>query len=303
MFTYQAYGQTIGASFPIPEFIEGGVHDKPDITIYEGETPESLEDALGEGVLYQARSNQFLLKLDHIAHFLVQNGNEIVVRRTPGSLDSDVRLFLLGSCLGALLHQQGMLTLHASAMQVGDGAVLFAGQSDSGKSTLLGAFLRRGYKMMADDITGIMTDGNGRVVALPAISRIQLWADAVKALKHDPAQLVQVRPDLQKFQLDTRDRFVSSALPISRIYTILHNNKDEFSLEPMPKIARFRTVLYSTYHQQFLDGLDMRAPHFVLTHATANQAEVIRVIRPRAPYRLKKLADLIEADFRQGDRA
>ena len=303
MYCYQAYGQTIGASFPIPEFVECGVHNELDITIYEGDTPERLEDPLGEGVLYQARSNQFLLKLDHIAHFLVQNGNEIVVRRTPGSLDSDVRLFLLGSCLGALLHQQGMLTLHASAMQVGNEAVLFAGQSDSGKSTLLGAFLRRGYKMLADDITGIMTDGNGRVIAQPALPRIQLWADAVKALKYKPEELSQVRPDLQKFQLDTRDHFVSSALPVSRIYTIFQNNKDDFSLEPMPKIARFRTVLYSTYHQQFLDGLDMRAPHFSLTHATANQAEVIRVVRPKAPYRLKKLADLIEADFRQGDRA
>ena len=70
-----------------------------------------------------------------------------------GSLGSDIRVFLLGSCLGALLHQRGVLALHASAIETDQGAVLFMGDSGMGKSTTLQAFIKRGYKMLADDIT------------------------------------------------------------------------------------------------------------------------------------------------------
>ena len=53
--------------------------------------------------------------------------------------ESDVRVFLLGSCIGALLHQRGILVLHAGAIHTDKGAVLFTGPWGIGKSTLLAA--------------------------------------------------------------------------------------------------------------------------------------------------------------------
>ena len=59
----------------------------------------------------------------------------------------------------------------------------------------------------------------------------------------------------------------------------------------------FRIVLTNTYHQQFLDGMEMRAPHFRLVSAVARQATVTLVTRPSHPFRLGELADLIEQDL------
>ena len=147
-FHYTAYGLKIESDIECPELLAGeetpGDGTEP-VRILLGKVPASLENPRANGVLYQARPGQFLLRLDHIAGYLVSNGAEIVIDRVPGSLDDEVRLFLLGSAFGALLHQRGFLTLHGSAIETPKGAMGFTGQSGVGKSTLATAFRTRGY--------------------------------------------------------------------------------------------------------------------------------------------------------------
>ena len=115
MFSYRAYNYLIESELKFPEFLPAVEDDVdfsgPPVVIRYGDVPAELENPTGRGVLYQASAHQFLLKLDGVARYLVCNGNEIVVEPAPGSLASDVRVFLLGSCFGALLHQRGVLVL------------------------------------------------------------------------------------------------------------------------------------------------------------------------------------------------
>ena len=191
---YRAYGLRFETSRPFPELMPAEENGPADVTVRWDTVPEELDNPAGEGVVYQANPDQFLLKLDQIGRFLVQNGDEILVQPAPDSLESDVRVFLLGSCLGALLHQRGILALHASAILTDKGAILFVGHSSVGKSTLLGAFLKRGYRMLADDVTGVVLGKDGMPLALPAFPRAKLWADSVKRLGHDKDALSRVRP-------------------------------------------------------------------------------------------------------------
>lgn len=56
------------------------------------------------------------------------------------------------------------LTLHASCVALGERAVLLAGPSGSGKSSLALALIALGYQLVADDYT-ILTASNGRLLA------------------------------------------------------------------------------------------------------------------------------------------
>ena len=107
---------------------------------------------------WESAPGLFLLEVDGVARYLVREGREIVVERA-GNDDGAVTAFLLGSVLAACLQQRGILTLHASAMATDDGAVLFAGHSGVGKSTLMAALTERGYAMLSDDVTGIVRNG------------------------------------------------------------------------------------------------------------------------------------------------
>jgi hypothetical protein len=304
MYFYQAYQLTIRADFPFPEFLPavppvGGIDSDapPDVVIRYGAVPLTLEGATGRGVLYQATAKQFLLAMDGVARYLVQDGNEIIVEPAPASLDSDVRVFLLGSCLGALLHQRGMLVLHAGAVHTDRGAVLFTGSSGSGKSTLLGELLRRGHTMMVDDVCAVVLDPAGAPLVLPGYPRIRLWADAAEKLEHDIGGMVKTRPEMEKYERQVTEQYWDQPAPLRRIYLLNTVNRDLLALNPEPRIHTFQIMLHNTYRQRFVDGLQMRAAHFDLITAVARQTGVTSVTRPAQPFRLQELADLIERDL------
>jgi len=301
MYQYRAYNLPILSELEFPEFLlqtpDVSLFATPPIRVCYGATPAALENPTGRGVLYQASANQFLLKLDSVARYLVCNGNEIVVEPAPGSLASDVRVFLLGSCLGALLHQRGVLVLHASGIGGETGAFLFTGPSGIGKSTLLGELLRRGHKMLVDDVCAVTPDGAGYPIVQPAYPRTRLWADSARKLMVETADLDRTRPDMEKYERQIPAQFWDQPAPLRRIYHLTSSNQDELRLAPLPRIQTFNAVLHNTYRHVFLDGLAMRQPHFDLVAAVASQVGVTRVVRPSGAFKLVELADLIEQDM------
>lgn len=295
MYTYRAYDLNFGLEFPCPELLP--TEGQPDVVVRYGDVPAALENPQAQGVLYAAKSDQFLLKLDNIADYLVENGNEIVIAPQPQATEDEVRLFLLGSCLGALLHQRGILAMHASAIAVKQGAVLFVGPSGHGKSTVLGSLLRRGYPMIADDVAGIVLDEQGQPLVLPAYPQVKLWHDACKQLEQPTAELRAVRLELEKYAVPMHHQFVTQSVPLFAVYVLATHNQPEIKLEALEDSEKFQVFLRNTYRQRFLDGLQMRLPHFRLTTAAAKVAHVKRITRPTAPFLLEELTDRIIEDL------
>lgn len=293
--TYAAYNLVLECPLPCPELRPA--QGNPHVSVRYGEVPRTLAEPVQQGALYQAGENQFLLNLDNIARFLVQNGDEIIIDRAPNATDDEVRLFLLGSCLGALLHQRGILALHSGAIQTERGAVLFTGQSGAGKSTLLSAFLQRGYKMLADDIAGIAPNGQNTPVVLPGYPQAKLWGDAAEKLAHQTDELRRVRPQLEKFALPTVDQFAAKPIPLYAVYVLIPHNQPDLRLEPVVNTDKFNVFVHHTYRRHFLEGLGLRPAHFQLAAAAAQKAVARQVHRPQHPFLLDELADLIEADF------
>src|SRR5437588_5282775 len=131
IYTYHAYGLNISSEIECPELIPAV--GPADVRVRFGLVPETLENA-APGVRYQVSARELLLTPDDVAHFWVTNGSDVVIQRAPGAGDEDIRVFLLGSVFGALLHQRGILPLHASAIETFLGAIAFAGPIGIGKS-------------------------------------------------------------------------------------------------------------------------------------------------------------------------
>src|SRR5262245_57475467 len=155
---FTAYGLNIDSEIDLPE-LRRRVEGAPDVSIRYALSSDDLPGAKRNNPGWQSKENQLLLTIKDVAKYFILEGREIRIERSANSREEDIRVFLLGSVLGALMHQRNILTLHASAIRCSRGAVLFMGPSGYGKSTLAGSMLQRGYSMIADDKTGVVLNG------------------------------------------------------------------------------------------------------------------------------------------------
>lgn len=294
---YTAFGLRIRSCLPLPELLPA-TGPGEDVNIVYGLVPADLPEAVEKGVRYQAAPGRLLLKVDGVARYLVSDGCQVTIERDPAADDDDVRVFLLGSALGALLHQRADLVLHGSAIVAGDGSVAFLGISGVGKSTLAMAFRKRGYALLTDDLCVVRPAADGRMAIQPGFPQAKLWLDSLERLEILPDDLKRIRRKLEKRALPLRDdAFVAEPLPVRRLYVLQAANQDELKLTPLEGPQKFAALKDYTYRFRFVDGLRGKPAHFQQGLALAQQAAISVVVRPREPFRLDELVMLIEADF------
>jgi hypothetical protein len=291
---HTAYGLTFDSEIPLPELLPGS-DGIPDVTIRFGKVPESLPDATDRGIAWQSCGGRLLHFVTGVARYLIVDRQEMFVDPEPGATPEDVRIFLLGSALGALLHEWHILTMHSSAIQTPTGAVLFLGSCAAGKSTLLGAFVKRGYPMLADDKAGIRVGDDGIARVLPGFPCMRLTSRSVDKLGVS-AHGAQMKPALEKYILPV-DRFCSEAVPLRAAYALETHNHTEIRIERLTGVGRFELLRNGIYRPRFLRLPAQRKASFAALGAAFDQAYVARVLRPEHPFLLDELAGRIEEDL------
>ena len=164
------------------------------------------------------------LTVDGIGRFRISNSDQITWHKADGTVsDQDLRTFLLGSAVGALLIQRGMLVLHGNALERNGQAIVCLGHSGAGKSTLAYALMQQGWRLLADDLVAITPDGQ----VLPGIPRIKLWHDATKAFGLDSEALPPIRQGMNKYLLlgEAIDR-AEQPCPLKALYLIRQQRQD-----------------------------------------------------------------------------
>ena len=296
---YAAWGLRIRSEIALP-LSPAPAEGEPDLNIRLGAAPEALAaPRLARGA-WGAAPGLFLLKVEGVARYLVREGSDIVVEPAGnGAPDHDgaVSTFLLGSVLAACLQQRGILTLHASAAATERGAVLFAGHSGIGKSTLLATLVERGYAMLSDDVTGIVPNGGAPPAALPAFPHLRLWADAVQALGWQDKARERVRPNMEKY-LAPAGRFRDAPLQVRAVFVLTRHNRDGIEIETAPPGAAFERLARRIYRKQYARGLGRGREHFRILAALAGGAQVVRVAVPMHGSPPAALADRIEGCLR-----
>lgn len=289
-FHYKAYGLRIGSELELPEL--SPVQDtKVDVSIGFGKVPEHLPEVRGSGVLFEAALNDFLFKFEGVGRYRVQNGNRIIIQPEKDALPSEIRLVLLGSSIGALLHQRGMLAIHGSAITDGYETVILTGQSGVGKSTLAAGLIELGYTVIADDISVIGQNEKQQFIVEGGIPHLKLWKDVLVHLdKQD--DFSKVRPHLEKYRLPIPVPQEESP-GLSKIFILNPSNSAEFSQAEITGREKFHLLRNNTYRLQFIDRMNQTEAHFHNLSKLVNSIQMVDVNRPRDPLNILEFAKYI----------
>lgn len=277
---YALFGLRLRSAVPLPELPGSDTGGEPDLIIEYGDV-----NGEGSGDEPHAIPGGVMLIIDEVARYAIFDGRRIVVQPAPGAAERNVRLYLLGSAMGMLLHQRGLLPLHANAVEINGQAVAFMGASGAGKSTLAAWFQDRGYRVIADDVCVVVFDGEGRPLATPGLPRFRLWTEALATLGKDAGAFERSyagADEYDKYDVPVAvGSTVSGAIPLVAVYLL--GRGGGFSVEQLTGVAAAEAIFANTYRGAFVKLAKGPSDHM---HAC------LRLIRQSAVFRVERRWDL-----------
>ena len=263
----------------------------PDVTIRHAPTPTDLPGSVEAGPTWRIAGEQFLLRVPGVARFLLTEGREITFEIEDDAPPEDIAVFVIGTVFGILLHQRRQVVLHASAVRVGDRAVLFCGASGAGKSTMAAALNQKGYALLTDDVCAIDTNASGAFVAHSDGRRLKLWEQAIKGLNMAERKVGAVRAQLEKYYIEPHEP-TGEALPLGAVY-VLREFRAPFKegIERPNVVDAALFVRRNAYRPRLVAAMSQKDSYFRLAAGIAAGPGVFLLTRP---LQFKALPGVIE---------
>lgn len=225
MFLYQSHGIIIQSTIHFPELLEcPSKNIIPDVLIQFGEIelPESGKSyrevfSFSDEVIINKKSAYLIW--DNIKTCCVSNGNKIIINPYTGFDEKYLRIIILGSAFGILLHQLGRLVLHGNAVKMDNFAIAFLGPSGRGKSTTSLAMHKHGHPLLSDDILSIELDKNNPLL-FSNFPRIKLWPEVIRYFQEDPEIIPKIHLKTNKRYYTIQENFQNMKIPLKTIYSI-----------------------------------------------------------------------------------
>jgi hypothetical protein len=248
---------------------------------------------------FHRRGRDYLLRFPELADFEVSHdGRSVRAWPAPGITQETVRHLYLNQALPLAQSRQGKLVFHASAVEMGEAALAFAGESGRGKSTLAASFAVSGARFLTDD--GLLLEPRGGDwLVRPSHPSIRLWEDSQQALMAAGAPTAPPVSYTSKarFLAGEGVRFCDAPRPLRRLYFLGAGAADA------PRIAPLRPAeaLIELVGHSFLLDIEEReqlAAHFDELSRLAAAPIYFRLDFPRRYAELAGVRAAIEAHAR-----
>ncbi|HWB32864.1 MAG TPA: hypothetical protein VG714_06805 [Acidobacteriaceae bacterium] len=256
--------------------------------------PEEIAGAAQAGSNCLVGSNEYLLTIPGVARYHVRDGAQVRVQIEPGAAMGNVRVYLLGSVFGVLCHQNGLLPLHASAVERNGEVTAFLGNSGDGKSTLAACLRQRGHRVVSDDIC-LLEPQDDAMRVIPVAEWLKLWTQSLDHLGEKANEKFRVSESADKFRLYLSGE-VSANAHLRRIVLLgcSESSTAAPTLEPLSILEAVAALFEMTYASYVPVLSGQKARVFQQCARALGQASAWRLDRPWDLDRMDETLDLLE---------
>lgn len=248
---YSSYGLNISSELECPELFVSTSSPPADVFVRVDKLPLQLKSSRQINPRIQVRNGVLLCVLQGVGRYLVREGREIIVDPDPAAAPADVRMLLLGTAFGALLHQRRLLPMHCCAIAHNGGVYAFCGPSGAGKSTLATALYRLGYKLMCDDVGVVRQGDRGAWLFYPGIPRVKLWQETLDHFAIDAGSLERDWQRMDKFHWQPEGEIHLQPLPLKGVFFLESGNPA--SVRDIPSQVGMAMLLKNIYRAHLVN--------------------------------------------------
>ncbi len=299
---YATYGLRLRSDLPLPALPEAAVDEPPTASLRMGDVRKhAAAPPRGTGC-FVLGSRRLVLFHERAGALLIRDGREIVVEPGEACEEDFLQALVMGQGLALLLHQRGLLTLHASAVTIRRQVVAFLGNKGYGKSTTAGALYRQGRPLFTDDVLAVDVDPVDRdaaPVAFAGPARFKLWPDAAARLTGEALPRLYASSEKRTWQIDGAqiDGAPSGAVhPLGLLYVL--GRGAALCARRMDAREAFSEILCHAYTGQATLPTGTARRHLAQCAALVRHVPVYRLERPPALEALPALARFVEEHVR-----
>ncbi|PYZ94645.1 aldolase [Salipaludibacillus keqinensis] len=300
---YKAFGLNLSSVYSLPELVQCNTENiNIDVKIHKSELDEVWQEQALSTQMAVIKEHSIMVMIPNVAIFLIENGKDIRVSPFTGAKEDQIRLYLLGTCMGAILMQRKILPLHGSAIVIEGKVYVLVGESGAGKSTLASAFLQKGFKLVSDDVIPVIFSEDGIPLVIPAYPQQKLWQESLDSFGIDSSDLKPIIDRETKYAVPVKSMFSNEILPLAGVFELTTTKENEIQITIVEGLQRFPTLYQHTYRQFFLEQAGLMKWHFQTSVKLLNKLKVYQLKRPVNRFTANELTSLILSTISKGEK-
>lgn len=298
MFYYKAFGLQINSDMELLQIPKSkSVNDE--IKIRRGVVPPKLEDDYIDYYWIQIKEDEVLFRVDDVASYYIKSGKKITVEVAENILEENIpliQMYLMGTAMGVLLIQRGIVPLHGSCVRRKDGmTILFTGESGAGKSTTAAYFSNENWDIMSDDVTPVQIENNSGM-AYPSFPQQKLWDDAVERqeLEEKKARLLWKDQERKKFSMHSEATFYDKKEKLDFVIQLIPKEQSGITYREVLGVEKAVLLREHTYRKFLYADNKSKQEHFQQCAKIAEKLKVFQIFRPIGKETERQIFELTE---------
>lgn len=296
-YRYKAFGFNITSDFPLEGLLPSD--GPPEVFIREGRVSVAMPESGGAHAYTVLENNGFAFRIEDIGTFVITGGNLIVFERHHNCDEDSFILYILGTCMGALFMQRGMLPIHGSALELEGKHIIITGESGAGKSTLAATLNQRGYSFLADDIAALGEEEGSGFHIFPAFPRQKLWRDTAERLYGNVDTLSRIPGIRDKYHVSMEGRFITEPRQPDALFELTVHSGKEVVVSPVNGPDKLMLILRNVYRPELIDFLGKQPEYFLKCSRLASSLPVFHIERPVGQFSTNEQINAILACIKQ----
>ncbi|WHY85175.1 aldolase [Neobacillus novalis] len=289
-----AFGLYLTSEIPLPELTKRDEQkDFIDVEITIGDLTSdwALTGASIKEIF--VKENLVMFQIQDTAIFSITEGKSIVVSPLAGFGEDEARLYILGTCMGAILLQRKILPLHGSAIVIDGKAYGFVGDSGAGKSTLASAFIKSGYQLLTDDVISVTLSKDDIPLVTPSYPQQKLWQESLNEFGMENHQYRPLLDRETKYAVPVPSHFTAEPIPLAGIFELVKITNEEIKILPIQGLERLQTLFHHTYRNFMIAPSGLMEWHFNTMARFVNKIDIFQLRRPISRFTAHDLPTLI----------